>query len=260
MIKKGTNILTEHGKSRLNFDGELKQINFLDTRVYKRGDNLYYPSVTTILQYMPKAKFFETWLKEVGYNADIIMNRAGEEGTQVHKAIEDLLLGVEVSWMDDFGVAKYNLTVWECICKFVDFWNSYNPKLLHTEQLVFSDEHKYAGTVDLVMEIENEKWLIDIKTSNSLHRSYDLQVAAYAKAYTERTGDVVGRTGILWLKSTKRKPSTKKGVYQGDGWELKPVDETEKNFELFQTVYKLFLLDNEEIEPLSNTYPTVLKL
>jgi len=81
MIKQGTDILKEHAKDRLTFDGKLQQINFLDNRVYKRREDTYYPSVTTILQYMPKNRFFETWLKDVGHNSDIIMQKAGKEGT-----------------------------------------------------------------------------------------------------------------------------------------------------------------------------------
>jgi len=260
MLNKGTNILSEHSKNRLNFDGELKQVNFLDRRVYKRADGLYYPSVTSILQYMPKAKFFEQWIKEVGFNADIIMKKAGEEGTQVHEAIEQLLEGKELQWMDDFGNAKYSLTVWECILKFHEFWNTCKPKLIHTEQFVFSDEHKYAGTVDLIVEMDEETWLIDFKTSSSIHKSFDLQTAAYATAYTERTGKKIDKAGILWLKSTKRKSSDKKGVYQGKGWELKPVEDIQKSFDLFMLIYKLYEIENEEIVPLSDVYPTTLKL
>ena len=36
MIKQGTNILNENEKKRLEFNPTLKQINFLDRRVYKR--------------------------------------------------------------------------------------------------------------------------------------------------------------------------------------------------------------------------------
>ena len=59
MIKQGTNILKEHGNQRLEYDQKLEQINFLDRRVYKRSEGVYYPSVTTILQYMPRNQFFK---------------------------------------------------------------------------------------------------------------------------------------------------------------------------------------------------------
>ena len=260
MIKQGTNILKENSKNRLQFDGKLKQINFLDNRVYKRENEVYYPSVTTILQYMPKNKYFEVWLKDVGHNADIIMKRAGKEGTQVHQAIETLLEGEELDWMDDYGNAKYNEKVWQMINKFVDFWKTYEPELISTEEFVYSDEHKYAGTADVVCKLDGEVWLIDFKTSNSLHKSYDLQLASYAKALKECRGIEIERTGILWLKSQKRGPSKKKGCIQGAGWELKVIDKIEENFELFKLIQRLYDLENPDTEPIYRKYPTVLKL
>ena len=260
MINVGTNVLKEHSKNRLQFDGELKQINFLDRRVYQRAEGVYYPSVTTILQYMPKNKFFETWLKDVGHNADLIMRRAGKEGTQVHEAIETLLDGEELHWMDDYGNARYNEKVWEMINKFVEFWQTYKPELISTEEFVYSDEYKYAGTADLIVEMDGERWLLDVKTSNNLHRSYNLQLAAYAKAWEEMFGQKIDRTGILWLKSSKRGPSKKEGMYQGKGWEVKQIDDIEENFALFQTIYDLYKLDNPVTEPIYNSYPTKVKL
>ena len=254
------NILEQNEKKRLDFQPQLKQINFLDRRVYKRSEGVYYPSVTTILQYMPKNKFFESWLKDVGHNADLIMRRAGKEGTQVHEACEKLVLGEEVNWMDDYGNAKYSQIVWEMIIKFYEFWNTYKPELISTEDFVFSDEYKFAGTADLVVKMDGETWLLDLKTSNSLHKSYDLQLAAYAKALEETKGIKIDRTGIIWLKANTRSASKKKGVYQGKGWQIKVIDEIDYNFDLFQTIYKLYSLENPTVEPIYNSYPTTLKI
>ena len=260
MIQQGMNILKENAKSRLEFKPQLQQINFLDRRVYKRSEGVYYPSVTTILQYMPKNKFFESWLKDVGHNADLIMRRAGKEGTQVHEAAEALVKGEEVSWMDDYGNAKYSQIVWEMILKFYDFWTTHKPELISTEDFVWSDEYKYAGTADLVVKMDGEVWLLDLKTSNSLHKSYDLQLASYAKAMEESKGIKIDRTGIIWLKAHTRSKSKKKGVYQGKGWQIRQVDEIDKNFELFEMIYKLYSLENPTIEPIYNCYPTTLKI
>jgi len=260
MIRKGTDLLKEHAKHRLDFDAKLKQINFLDQRVYRRSEGVYYPSVTTILQYMPKHQFFENWLKDVGHNADIIVQRAGKEGTQVHEAAERLVLGEEIDWIDDYGKAKYNQIVWEMIVRFHDFWTTVKPKLIYTEEFTYSDTYKYAGTADLVVELDNEIWLLDIKTSNNLSRSYHLQLASYAKAIEETKGIKIQRTGIIWLKANTRKPSKKPGTYQGKGWQLKPVDDIDKNFKLFELVHELYKLDNPVVEPIYTKYPTSLKL
>lgn len=260
MIKQGMNILEQNEKKRLDFNPELKQINFLDRRVYKRSEGVYYPSVTTILQYMPKNKFFESWLKDVGHNADLIMRRAGKEGTQVHEAAEALVKGEEISWMDNYGNAKYSQIVWEMILKFYDFWSTHKPELISAEDFVWSDEHRYAGTADLVVKMNGETWLLDLKTSNSIHKSYDLQLASYAKALEESKGIKIDRTGIIWLKAHTRGPSKQKNVIQGKGWKLLQVDEIDKNFELFKMIYELYKLENPVTEPIYNSYPTTLKI
>jgi hypothetical protein len=260
MIKQGMNILEQNEKRRLDFNPDLQQINFLDRRVYKRAEGVYYPSVTTILQYMPKNKFFDNWLKDVGHNADLIMSKAGKEGTQVHEAVEKLVKGEEVTWMDNFGNAKYSQLVWEMILKFHDFWTTHKPELISTEEFVWSDEHKYAGTADLVVKLDGQVWLLDVKTSNSIHKSYDLQLASYAKALGECKGVEIERTGIIWLKANTRSASRKEGVYQGSGWQIKVIDDIDHNFELFQMIYKLYSLENPTTEPIYNSYPTTLKL
>ena len=93
-----------------------------------------------------------------------------------------------------------------------------------------------------------------------LHRSYNLQLAAYAKAIEETKGIKIKRTGIIWLKANTRSASKKKGVYQGKGWQIKTIDEIDYNFDLFQTIYKLYLLDNPNTEPIYKSYPTTIKL
>ena len=260
MIKQGMNILKENAKNRLDFNPELKQINFLDRRVYKRSEGVYYPSVTTILQYMPKNKFFENWLKDVGHTADYIMRKAGKEGTQVHEAAEQLVLGQEVSWMDDYGNAKYSQIVWEMILKFAEFWKTYKPELISSEQFVWSDEYKFAGTADIVCKMNGETWLIDLKTSNSIHKSYDLQLASYAKGLEESRDVKIERTGILWLKAHSRGPSKQKNVIQGKGLKLLQYEEVFNQNELNKLIYELYKLENPNTEPIYNSYPTTLKL
>ena len=258
MIRKGTDFFKYQSKNRLVMDNELKQINFLDSRVYKRDEDRYYPSVTTILQHMPKNRFFENWLKEVGYNADIILKKAGREGTAVHDGIEKLLNGEKLEWIDNYGNAAYNENVWGMILKFKEFWEMVDPELIAVEKFVYSDKYEYAGTADLVCKIKGKVWLIDFKTSNSLHRSYNLQLASYAKAWEEIHDQKIDRTGILWLKAHTRTSNKKK--LQGKGWQLKQIDDIDKNFELFQMIYKLYKLDNPKIQPIYKQYPTEIKL
>lgn len=261
-IQKGQNAYYHPAVRRVvEVSPHAKQITLHDQRFYQRDVGVFYPSVTYVLSYFPKNKFFESWMKDVGHNADVIMRRAADEGTQVHNAIERYLSGEEIKWIDDNGHINYQTDVWRMIGKFADFWNTHKPTLIASECHLFSDAYKFAGTGDIVCQIGEENWLIDIKTSNSLHRSYDLQTAAYATAWNETHNVEIHRRGILWLKSTKRGPDKQGKKLQGDGWELKESGKTlAEDFELFKLAYKLFELENEELVPATELLPNVIKL
>ena len=259
MIERNSNIIKDPKIKRIvEYAQGDKQINVLDQRFYRRNEE-YYPSVTSVLNYFPKNQFFHSWLKDVGHNSEIIANKAAGEGTQVHQAVDAFLNGQEITWIDEYGNAKYNLDVWRMILRFADFWNTHKPELIATEYHLFSDEHKYAGTADLVVRMFDNIWLLDLKTSNSLHTSYDLQLAAYATAWNETHDEKVTHTGILWVKANTRSEG-KGDKIQGKGWELKFVNDIEKNFKMFKNIYEIYTLENPNFKPVTETLPTSVKI
>ena len=240
----------------LEISEDAKQIILPDARYYRRNGK-YYPSVTYVLSYYPKGKHFQDWLKKVGYSADWIVKKAGEEGTQVHEMIEDYLNGEELNFLQN-GIPMYNPDIWQMFLKFVDFWEEYKPTLIETEVHLFSDELKVAGTCDMVCELNNELWIIDFKTSNHLQTTYDLQTAVYGKMYEECYGKKADRYGVLWLKSSKRKKSQDK--IQGKGWEMYESKRTQdENIDIFLTVKKLFDLENPRHSPKFTEFKTTAK-
>ncbi len=86
--------------------------------------------------------------------------------------IEEYLNGEELTFLNSYGTPQYNPEVWIMFLRFVDFWETYKPKLIETEVHLFSDELKVAGTCDLVCEIDGKLWIIDFKTSNHLQTVY----------------------------------------------------------------------------------------
>ena len=260
MIEKNVNVFKKKTTRIFEIDQEMKRVTIMDNRYYSRNEQ-YYPSVTSILQYMPKNKFFETWLKDVGHNADIIMRKAGDEGTQVHEAIENYLLGKKIQMINDDGYSNYSTYVWQMILKFHEFWSTHKPTLLESEIHLFSDKYKFAGTCDLVVEIKGEKWLLDIKTSKSLHTSHELQLSAYAQAWNELFEEKIERIGIIWLKSTKQKEDKKGLKIQGKGWELfEPTRSIEDNFKLFESIHELYNLENRNPKPNFKSFPTEIQI
>lgn len=259
MIDKNVNVIKDPKiKRTVEYAEDNKQINVLDSRFYRRNGK-YYPSVTSILNFFPKNQFFHSWLKDVGHNSDIIASKAANKGTQVHNAVEAFLNGEEITWIDEWGNAKYSLDVWKMILKFADFWNTYKPELVATEYHLFSDEHEYAGTADLIVRFQGSLWLMDLKTSNSLHTSYDLQLAAYATAWNETHNEKITHTGILWVKANTRGEG-KSGKIQGKGWELKTVSDIETNFKIFKNIQEIYRLENPDPKPFTELLPTTIKI
>jgi hypothetical protein len=256
MIEKNVNVYKKSVTRILNIDPTSKRVNINDSRFYSRNES-FYPSVTSILQFLPKGKFFETWLKDVGHNSDIITRKATDEGTQVHDAVEKYLMGEKIQWLDENGKSNYSLDVWKLILRFHDFWTTVKPILIESEIHLFSDQYKFAGTCDLVVEINGERWLLDLKTSNAIHTAMDLQLAAYTQAWNETFKEKIDRVGIIWLKSSKRK----NGYLQGKGWEIyEPSRSIEDSFKLFEHVHELFKLENPNPQPTQDSFPIEIQL
>jgi len=241
----------------LEISEDATQITLPDSRYYRRNGK-YYPSVTYVLGYYPKGKFFENWLKQVGFSADYIVKKAAEEGTQVHELAEAYLNGEELNFLDERGRPQYNPDVWQMFLRFVEFWETFKPTLIETEVHIFSDELKVAGTCDLIVRINGELWLLDLKTSNQIQTVYELQTAVYGQCYEECFGKKIDRYGILWLKSSKRGP--KKDKMQGKGWEVVESSRTfEENIDIFKTVKRLFDLENPTHSPVFTEFRTTAK-
>lgn len=256
-FEKNNNISIERDEKKA-----LKRIDFLDKRVYERSPGVYYPSVTSILSAFPASSFFLDWIKETGFNADIIRDRAAREGTQVHEGIEKLLKGEKLDWVDEYGNARYNLNVWKMLLKFQDFYNLVKPVTLASEMFLYSDMFKYAGTTDYLCKVGEETWLIDFKTSNHISPNYNLQLSAYGRALAELQGIYPDRHAVLWLKASTRtqKFDIKKGICQGEGWQLIFDPDPKKSFDIFRHVQEIYKFLNPKIEPYTRSYPVEISL
>lgn len=247
-------------KSIISEDG--LQLNILDERFYlsPTNEDTYYPSVTTVLDTYPKGYGFTNWLKQVGYNADTIVQKAAETGTNVHNAIENINNGAKVRWFTEEGKELYTLEEWQMILKYKDFLEVFKPKIIHAEQQIVSDNLKRGGTIDLICEIDGEKWLIDFKSSNAVYQSYYLQIAAYKEMYEEKTGEKIDRWGILWLKSKTRGQDKKGKKIQGKGWQIKESKRTyEEDIEALNACRLLWDMENPNYKPKNIVYPTEIQ-
>jgi len=239
-----------------------KQINFLDERFYTRDNVHFFPSVTTVLDVYPKGYGYIQWLKDLGSNAEQVMKRAGEQGTAVHNAIDKYLNGEELIWSNDLGEARYTIDVWLMILKFVEFWTTYKPELIVNEQNYVSEILGFGGTMDLVCRINNVVWLIDYKSGNGIYKSFEFQLAAYEKLWTELSPEIkIQRRGVMHLRATTRGADKSGKTIQGKGWKLHEFDHTHEGaFNIFKHAQALWREENPNPVPKNMIYPDRIKL
>jgi len=151
----------------------------LDTErhIYKLADGTEIPSVSEIIKDGLNIQY-------VGLN-DFYATR----GKYIHKAIE--LFNKNVLDMNSLVPHIQNF-----FQSYLSFHNEYIQKVIEIEKIVYNEELRYAGTLDMVVKLKysKEPIIIDIKTG-SYQGFYELQTAGYWLAY----GNKKCKRGLLML-------------------------------------------------------------
>jgi|SRR3989344_3098354 len=150
-------------------------------------DGTWYPRVTKIVDIKSKPALY-VFYGTVGYNeGKEISRRSAEEGTAVHEAIEKIMMGEKPGDIP-LSIAP---SVRACI-EFLKTTNiEVNPD--HVERRIMNPEHRYAGTIDTLAKINGRFGVLDIKTSESVYRDYNIQTSAYMDALTREFNDLTTR-------------------------------------------------------------------
>lgn len=236
-------------------DHEKLQVNILDERFYQSptDEEKYYPGATTILDVWPKSQLY-SWFKDVGHNADYIVQKAAEEGSRVHDAIQLFHLGDPIMMQNSEGL-EYSILEWGMITKFMQWYYRYNPEAIAVEKVLVSDKLEFGGMLDYVCRFNDEVWLIDYKTSNSIWKEHAFQIAAYARLLAEY-GIKIDRAGILHLKAKTRK----EGELQGVGWKLYDItDKLSSGFNMFLHAQAIWKEENPNFKPKNKIMPLAYK-
>lgn len=246
------------------------QITTVDERWYVREkknkktglpEYEFVPSATWIAGYYPKGIGFYKWLAMKGWDeAEAIKQAAGDKGSKVHYAGEDILLGKEVKMTDKYinptteEPEELIREEYECLMSLTDWLESVKIEVVAVEITGFNDEHGYAGTIDLICRIDGQLWIIDFKTSSSVWAEHELQISAYShldidlnelkiteKEWAQR------KLGILQLGYRRNKNKYK-------------LNEIEDKFELFLAAKKIWKNECEGVEPQQKDYPLSLQV
>ncbi len=223
------------------------------------GERWYYdeqkdravPSSTWIAGYYPKGVQFYKWLAQKGWDeAQAIKVAAGDKGSKIHQAIEDLErqgeIEMEYIYLNPTTGVQESLTAeeWEAVMNFVDWRKSVNPEMVKCEQVVWNDEYNYAGTLDRIYRIDNQLWVVDFKTGQHIWTEAELQVSSYKHALPD-AGSYKLAILQVGYKANKR------------GWKW---TEIEDKFDLFLHASAIWKHENPNTKIPQKDYPTKLSI
>src|SRR5690554_3124637 len=142
------------------------------------------PSVSKIL----RSTIFKDQYKNVPKH---ILEKAATFGTNVHKAIET----DEVE-----GLSMLEKT---CYDQWLKLKNKHKIKVLEQEQIIhFKD--LYCGTFDMIIEVDGEIYLNDVKTTYALNKEYlSWQLSLYKLAYENMYDKEIKGLSAIWLPKKK---------------------------------------------------------
>lgn len=233
------------------------QITTLDERWYEK-DSRFSPSVTWICHYSPMGLGLLKHYADKGWDeAQAIRNAAAEKGSKVHQAIEALLAGqpvtLETGFTNPETTATEDLTPDEywAIMTFTDFWADLNKnhkvKLIDTEKVAWvepdkGEQYGYAGTRDFKIILDGRPAIVDIKTSQSIYLTHELQLSALKHADQELPDIYLLNVGYKKNKC---------------GWKFTQIED---KFDLFLSAKKFWRDANPDTKPKQKDYPPEIAL
>lgn len=137
------------------------------------------PRVTHILSIKSKPAL-DIFFKEMGsYDAaEAVKAKSAEEGTKVHEVIQALGTGKDIDVADNLKPVAEAFLEFNKTAGIV-----FHPHFV--EKSIWSQLHRYSGTIDALATINGKFGVLDIKTSTGFYSDYNLQTAAYVLALQE---------------------------------------------------------------------------
>jgi hypothetical protein len=182
---------------------------------------------------------------------------AAERGTLIHAHVEKRNLGVVMD--------PWPLPVAASMRQYEHFLATVEPRVEAAECKVYHRGHDfyvepigrlaYAGTMDLLCEIDGRMAILDVKTGKSVHEDAALQINAYAHAdfliHDPNHPDAVqitparGRRWYEWRGDAKDEhpmPDIQAGYIlhlRDDGWALHEVPISDELYEMFLSLFSV---------------------
>lgn len=158
-------------------------------------NGIWYPRVTSIISIKAKPALYKFYAQQPSFeHAEAMKEKSAQEGTLLHDTIEAMLAGRETPIPDSVSPA---------VSAFLDLKNQKDITAHQIESKVVSKKHHYAGTIDVLAEIDGQLGVLDIKTSVAIYKDFGIQAAAYVEALQEQPSMPNLTRWILRLDQTR---------------------------------------------------------
>lgn len=142
-------------------------------------DGIWYPRVTKIVGIKNKPALLFYYAEAPSYAAALAQTKiSAEEGTLIHNTMEQIFKGESPMIPESIAPAI------QAARKLVEE-KGIQIDTPNIERRIWDDEHRYAGTIDALAMIGGQFGVLDIKTSQSIYRDYNLQTSAYMAALSK---------------------------------------------------------------------------
>ena len=176
----------------------LKRKNIDESRYYEVSEEMVYPSVTSVIGFINRAKFAD-WRARVGEEAaNKKTKHATRRGTDLHLVLEKFIQNENVKELDE-----YQKPLIQYMFNFVKpHLEERMGAIYQQETPMFSNRLCLAGTVDLIAEWDGELAVLDFKTSEKEKpeewlEDYFVQLSAYWAMFCEKTGLVPKKLVVI---------------------------------------------------------------
>ena len=177
---------------------KLERSDTSNGRVYKISENVYVPSVTTVLDRTKDKTALKQWADRIGQaEADRQKKQAAYIGTNMHATLECIISGDAMRFGTDWQAMKGHQMAFTLANKYFGALSA-----VHGSEVGLYYQNRYAGTTDLVATYRGKLAIIDFKQSVKPKRhefitDYFHQLAAYAVAHDWRHGTSIDYAAVL---------------------------------------------------------------
>jgi len=146
------------------------------------------------------AQFLEEAFADAKANYRDFTKQAADVGTMAHAALERYFTDPEAP--PPIAGTPVRARFDEALKWFA----SHNIQHICSERAIYSRKYKYTGRLDHVSKVDQVLSIVDFKASRHIYKTYALQVAAYANAYEEETGEKIEQAYILQIGEEETTP------------------------------------------------------